>query len=80
MSKKGVAIGLAVVIVGVFVIAYYTNTFEIARPVVQNAIDSSKQVVSQVQGKDVVSGSEKISSAVQNQTSQIKLKNPPYLP
>jgi len=73
-------VDLVVIIIAIFAIVYYTNMFEISQPLVQDAINSTKQVVSQVRGKDVVSGSEKISSAIRNQTSQIELKNPPSLP
>jgi len=80
VSKKGMLVDLVVIIIAIFAIVYYTNMFEISQPLVQDAINSTKQVVSQVRGKDVVSGSEKISSAIRNQTSQIELKNPPSLP
>jgi uncharacterized membrane protein YhiD involved in acid resistance len=80
MSKKGLAIGLGIAIVAIIVIAFYTNIFLLARPGVEKSISSTKDVVSQVQGKDVVSGSEKVYSAIKNETSQIKIKNPPSLP
>ena len=80
MSKKGAAIGLGITIVVIIIVALYTNIFELARPTVEKSINYTKEVVSKVQGKDVVTGSEKVSSAIQNQTSQIKIKNPPSLP
>jgi hypothetical protein len=80
MSKKGAAIGIGVAIVAIILIAFYTNIFELARPTVEKSINSTKDLVSKVQGKDVVAGSEKVSSAIQNETSKIKIKNPPSAP
>ncbi len=75
MSIKGAAIGIVITVI-VIVIALYTNIFELARPTVETSINSTKNTVSKVQGKDVVSKAEEITSDIQNVTSQIKIKNP----
>ena len=76
MGKAGAAVSIAIAIVAIIVIAYYTNIFEIAKPQVEKSINFTKEEASKVQGKDVVSGAETVSSTVQNITSQIKIKNP----
>ena len=76
MGKAGLAIGIAIGIVVIVVIAYYTNIWDIAKPQVEKSINYTKEEASKVQGKDVVSGAETVTSAVQNITSQIKIKNP----
>ena len=75
--SKGAAIGIGIAIIAIIVIAYYTNIFELAKPGIDKTIASTKDIVSKVQGKDVVTGSEKVSSGIKNETSQIKIKNPP---
>ena len=78
--NKGAAIGFGIAIIAVILIAYYTNIFELAKPGVDKTISSTKDAVSQVQGKDVVAGSEKVTSDIKNETAKIKIKNPPSLP
>ena len=78
--SKGAAIGFGVAIIAIILIAYYTNIFELAKPGIDKTISATKEAVSKVQGKDVVTGSEKVSSDIKNETSQIKIKNPPSLP
>lgn len=78
--NKGAAIGFGIVIIAVILIAYYTNIFELAKPGIDKTISSTKEVVSKVQGKDVVTGSEKVTSDIKNETAKIKIKNPPSLP
>ena len=76
MSVKGTATGIVITIIVIIGIAYYTNIFELARPTVETSIKSTKDTVSKVQGKNVVSKAEEITSDIQNVTSQIKIKNP----
>lgn len=78
--NKGAIIGFVIVIVVIILVAYYTNIFELAKPGVDKTISSTKDAVSKIQGKDVVTGSEKVTSDIKNETSQIKIKNPPALP
>jgi len=78
--SKGAVIGFGIAIVAIILVAYYTNIFELAKPGVDKTISSTKEVVSKIQGKDVVTGSEKVTSDIKNETSQIKIKNPPALP
>ncbi len=76
MSIKGATAGIVITVVVIIGIALYTNIFELARPTVEASINSTKDTVSKVQGKDVVSKAEEITSDIQNVTSQIKIKNP----
>ena len=77
MSKSGAAIGITIV-VAIAVILYFTNIFDLAKPVVEKTINSTENVASSVtvKGKDVVSRINTMSATVQNVTSEIKLKNP----
>ena len=76
MSIKGAVAGIVITGVVIIGVALYTNMFELARPTVETSINSTKDMVSKVQGKDVVSKAEEITSDIQNATSQIKIKNP----
>ena len=77
MSKSGAAIGITIV-VAIGVILYFTNIFDLAKPVVEKTINSTENVASSVtvKGKDVVSRINTMSATVQNVTSEIKIKNP----
>ena len=76
MSKTVAALGICVILVTIVGISLYTNIFELARPTFETSINSTKDVVSKVQGKDLVSKAEEIASDVKNITSQIKVQNP----
>jgi len=77
MGKSGAAIG-AVIVVAIVAIFYFTNIFDLARPMVEKTINSTEKEASSVtvKGKDVVSEIKTVSASVQNVTSQIKIKNP----
>ena len=76
MSNKGKYIGAGVVAVAVIVVLLFTNVYDLAKPTVEQGVESAKEAVSQVDGKDVVSGAETVSSAIEKETSKIELKNP----
>jgi hypothetical protein len=76
MSKKGTYVGIGIAIIAVVAVFLYTNIFELAKPTVEQSVVSTKDVISQIEGKDVVSGAEKISSGIQNETSKIEITNP----
>jgi hypothetical protein len=76
MSKKGTYIGIAVAIVAVIVVFLYTNVFELVSPTVVETVDSAKQVISKVNGTDVIEGAEVVSKTIANETSKIEIKNP----
>ena len=76
MSKKGSYIGIGIVIVAIIVIFLYTNIFELVKPTVDQSVESAKEAISQVNGTDVVSGAEKVSSSIVNETSKIEIKDP----
>ena len=76
MSKKGIIIGVAVVIIVIFVVFLYTNVFELVSPTVVDSVDSAKDALSQVDGSDVVEGAETVSEAITNETSKIEIKDP----
>ena len=76
MSKKTTYIGITVVVIAVVVVFLYTNVFELISPTVVNSVDSAKDVISQVDGSDVVEGAELISETITNETSKIEIKDP----
>jgi hypothetical protein len=76
MSKKGTYVGVGIAIIAIVAVFLYTNIFELAKPTVEQSVVSTKDAISQVEGKDVVSGVEKISSSIQNETSKIEITNP----
>ena len=73
-TKKIVGAGL--VIVAIIAVYLYTNIFDLAKPTVEKSVDTAKDAISKVEGKDVVSGAEKVSSAIKNETSKIQIKDP----
>ncbi|HYL65675.1 MAG TPA: hypothetical protein VEU72_00815 [Nitrosopumilaceae archaeon] len=78
MGKNGTAIGIVIAVIAIVAIFYFTNIFDLARPVVEKTLSSTEKATSNVtvKGKDVVSEIKMVSSDVQNVTSQIKIKNP----
>ncbi len=76
MSNKGKYIGVGVIIVIAIGILLFTNVYELATPTIEESVDSAKDAVSQVDGKDVVSGAEKVSSSIKNETSKIEVRDP----
>ena len=76
MSNKGTIIGIIVAVIAVAGILTYTNIFELAKPGIQSGIDTTKDVVSKVEGKTVVDAADKVAEKVQNVTSQIEVTNP----
>ena len=76
MSNKGTIIGIIIAVIAVAGILTYTNIFELAKPGIQSGIDTTKDVVSKVEGKTVVDAADKVAEKVQNVTSQIEVTNP----
>ena len=73
---KGLIISIVIGIAITVGIVMYTNILDVTRPEIETSINYTKDAVSKVQGKDVVSKAEEISSDVKNVTSQIKVTNP----
>jgi len=76
MSKKGTLAGIVIVIAVIVAVSLYTNVFELMQPTVEKSVDSAKEAISQVDGSDVVSEAEKVSSTIVNETSKIEIKDP----
>jgi len=76
MGSSGLYIGIGVAVVAIVIVFLFTNIFDLAKPRVEQTIDSAKEVISKVEGKDVVSGAEVVSSKILNETSKIVIKNP----
>lgn len=76
MSKNGTYIGIGIASVAIIVVFLFTNVFELVKPTVDQSVVSAKDVISQVNGTDVVSGAELVSSSIMNETSKIETENP----
>lgn len=68
MSNNGNYIAIGILL--------FTNVYELATPAIEESVDSAKDAVSQVDGKDMVSGAEKVSLAIQNETAIIEVRDP----
>lgn len=76
MSKKGVVIGIIIAIVALGGILAYTNIYELAKPGIESSVDTAKDAISKVEGKDVVEKAEEVSTQIKNVTDQIEVTNP----
>jgi hypothetical protein len=76
MSKNGKYVGIGIASVVIITVFLFTNVFELAKPTVDEYVVSAKENISQVDGVDVVSGAESVSSSITDETSKIKIKNP----
>jgi len=76
MGKTAKFVGVGVAAVVIAAVYLYTNIFDLAQPTVEKSVDSAKDAISKVDGKDVVAGAEKVSSAIKNETSKIEIKDP----
>jgi len=76
MGNTGKLIGIGIIIVAIIFVFLYTNIFDLAKPTVEKSVDSAKDAISKVDGKDVVAGAEKVSSVIKNETAKIEIKNP----
>jgi len=76
MSNKGKYIGIGLAVVAVAFVFLYTNVFELAQPTVEQGVDSAKNTISKVEGKDIVKGAEKVSEKIKNETAKIEVNNP----
>lgn len=76
MGKTAKFVGAGIIAAGIILAYLFTNIFELAQPTVEKSVDSAKDAISKVDGKDVVAGAEKVSSAIKNETSKIEIKDP----
>ncbi|MDX1440954.1 MAG: hypothetical protein R3237_00665 [Nitrosopumilaceae archaeon] len=76
MGKTVKFVGAGIIGIVIILAYFYTNIFDLAQPTVEKSVNSAKDVISKVDGKEVVDGAEKISSAIKNETSKIEIKDP----
>lgn len=72
---KGI-IGIIIGAITVGDILYYTNTADVLKPEIKSSIDSAKNVISEVDGKEVVGKAEEVTNKIKNVTDKIKMTNP----
>ncbi|MFB5605671.1 MAG: hypothetical protein ACE5R7_05210 [Nitrosarchaeum sp.] len=76
MSKNKTFVGICIVGVVLTAVFLFTNVFDLTKPSIDQSVVTAKNAISQVDGEDVVSGAELVSSKITNETSKIKLENP----
>ena len=76
MSASGIAIGIVIGVAVMVGMALYTNILQVARPEIETSINYAKGTIFKVQGKDVVSKAEEISSSVKSVIAKVKIQNP----
>ena len=76
MGKTAKLVGVGTIAVVIILAYVYTNIFDLSQPTVEKSVNSAKDVISKVDGKDVVAGAEKVSSVIKNKTSKIEIKDP----
>lgn len=54
----------------------YTNTFEVLKPEVESSIDTAKDAISKVDGKEVVEKAEETTEKIKAVTEKIKITDP----
>ncbi len=74
---KGIIIGVMIGIVMTGLLLTYTNAFEVLRPEVESSIDTAKDAISKVDGKDVVEKTEEASEKIKGVTDKIKITDDP---
>jgi|GEM_PF-4702185 len=73
---KGVIIGIIIGIAIAGLILTYTNTFEVLRPEVESSVDTAKDTISKIDGKDVVKKAEEASDKIKEVAEKIKMTDP----
>ncbi len=76
MSKKGTIIGIIIAIAAVAGMLTYTNIFELAKPGIESGVDTAKDTLAKVEGKDVVDKIGEAQEKIKNTTDQIVITNP----
>ncbi|MDH5463319.1 MAG: hypothetical protein OEY17_04600 [Nitrosopumilus sp.] len=73
---KGIIIGIIIGVIVAGGIMFYTNTLDVLKPEIESSVDTTKDAISKVDGKDVVEKTEQISSKIKDITEKIKITNP----
>ena len=73
---KGIIIGAIMGIAIAILILSYTNALEVLKPEVESSVDAAKDVISKVDGKDVVEKVEDASNKIKEVTEKIKITDP----
>ena len=73
---KGIIIGAIIGIAIAGLILTHTNAFEVLRPEVESSVNTVKDAISKVDGKDVVEKAEETSEKIKGITEKIKITDP----
>jgi len=72
---KGIILGIILAIAAGLILTY-TNAFEVLEPEIESSVDKAKNVISKVDGKDVVEKAEEASDRIKEVTDKIKIIDP----
>ena len=72
---KGILIGIIVVAIAGLVLTY-TNTYDVLKPEIESSVSTAKDVISKVNGSEVVEKAEEVTNKIKNVTDRIKVTNP----
>lgn len=73
---KGIFIGIIIGAIVAGGIVFYTNTLDVLKPEIESSVDTAKDAISKVDGKDVVEKTEQVSSKIKDIAEKIKVTNP----
>ncbi|MDH3191494.1 MAG: hypothetical protein OEM18_02250 [Nitrosopumilus sp.] len=73
---KGILLGIIFGIIAVSMILFYTNTLEVLKPEIESSVETAKESISKVDGKEVVEKAEEVTNKIKNVTDKIKMTNP----
>jgi hypothetical protein len=73
---KSIIIGIIIGVIVAGVIITYTNTLDVLKPEIESSVDTAKDAISKVDGKEVVDKAEEVTGKIKNVTDQIKVTNP----
>ncbi|MCA9828781.1 MAG: hypothetical protein KC444_10440 [Nitrosopumilus sp.] len=73
---KGIFIGIIIGAIVAGGIVFYTNALDVLKPEIESSVDTAKDAISKVDGKDVVEKTEQVSSKIKDIAEKIKVTNP----
>ena len=76
MGSKAKFAGAGMGAIAIILVLLFTNVYDLAKPSVDQGVNSAKDAISKVDGEDVVSTAETVSSKIKNETSKIEIRDP----
>jgi len=73
---KGIIIGIIIGAIVAGGLVFYTNALDVLKPEIESSVDTAKDAISKVDGKDVIEKTEQVSSKIKDIAEKIKVTNP----